>query len=236
MFAWFPTFTNPLRVYHTHEEKEQKSKDALFEHFGSSESNMLVVTGKKSNDTVTRLISTFASMYNGGVNFTNCAISPSVNGFENTQYLPEVLERTVLSQKAALDSYDVPPSLLIFDKCIGHDDAVYRDLITHNKEYRYSTLTIVSDINDIDVKLFAKMNVLIFLKDRNKVKMMSRLRSVWERQFAKKVGFEQFSACIMDAVGMMKVGVVTSEGMHMIKLGKADASLVNVCSFSANRG
>ena len=238
MFTWISNVVRNIASHDGHEEKlllTDEQSHTIYERFGTMENNILVVAGRKEKETLARMIDTFERLYGQGYHFypgtANFLSGNNSTGVTPVDYERSVLDHILISQKAALENYDVPPSILVFDKCIGLNDATYRKVITDNKEYRYSTMTIVNDINDIDVRLMTKMDIIILCKDRDKSKMKTRCRSIWERRFSKKVTFEQFHCCITTAVGPMKASVITADGMHMMKFGRNDSSLIDVCAF-----
>lgn len=241
MFSWI---SNVVKQSSSHDvpgevlPKNIEESYSIYDRFGSMETNILVVAGRKERETVSRMIATFENLYTQGYHFYpgTCSLLKENSHSQLDHIIPMDYERSaldhiVISQKAALENYDIPPTMLVFEKCVGTDDATYRRVILHNKDYRFSTMTIVNEMSDIDSKLLSKMDVIILCKDRNKSKMMSRCRSIWERRFSKRVTFEQFHCCIATAVGSMKAGVITADGMHMMKFGRTDSSLISVCAF-----
>jgi len=144
-----------------------------------------------------------------------------------SQNLGEIL----LNQKAALESFDIPTSLLIFDNCSLTSDYFYNEIITDNTKLRYTTITIVEDLSELNNHQFSKMGTFIFFKERNKVKQENRNRSIWERRFKNDITFQQFHCCIIDGTGAMKASMIMKDGMYALKLGKTSTSIMNVCAF-----
>ena len=212
---------------------EVELEDDFYEKFGINEMNILVVANRKEKETLSRMTKCFSEIFGGGYHFFpgTAQMKTESSTIKNVDYFKDVLEGVILSQKAALEGYDVPPTLLIFDKCVGKDDSAYRKVITENRSLRFTTLTVVTDPNDIDQRLLNKMDMMIVCKDRNKQKMQSRCRSFWEKKFSKIVGYEKFSCCINNSLGSMKVSVINHEGIDMIKFGKNGPEFTNVCKF-----
>lgn len=239
MFSWFANFLRLNKGHPTNDveasieqESADNEKDAansdLFRSVVATETNILVIVPKKEKETVNRLIRTLSELFLGGHHFfpgnmalMKCAEHPLIP----LDYSRDALEQVVLTQKAQLETYDTPPTLLIFDKCVSQDDLTYRSVVQNNKEFRFTTLTVVSDACEIDHKLVNMMDIIILCKDRNKNKMLSRCRSIWERTLSKQIPFENFRDLLLSNVGSMKVVAVTTDGMTQIKFGKNDSSM-----------
>ena len=137
----------------------------------------------------------------------------------------------LLKQKAALEGYETPTALVVFDGCPVLRDQNYAEIISDCEKLRYTTVTVVQDVTEINTHLLSKMNILVFFKDRNKAKQNSRNRSIWERKYKNLVAFDQFHTCILDGTGAMKASMATSEGMFVLKLGRNGIKMSNVCAF-----
>lgn len=247
MFSWFPCLFKSNSPFESHGEKNRKcyendtsgvckmSMYEMMDKFGACELNILMIAGKKKRETVTRWIKSISALYDNGYHFypgtRNLHTEQDVSKIEKIDYERSALDNVILSQKATLDQYDTPPTLLVFDRCMSTNDPSYRKVITDNKGLRFTTLTVVSDTREIDQRLVNKMDILIFCKDRNKDKMSSRWRSVWEKRFSSKVSFEKFHCCLTTSVGSMKAGVITNEGIHMLKFSRNGSTITNICAF-----
>lgn len=247
MFSWFSRFTSKDSSSEQSSSSSRKDKEEyldveedvdMFNEFGTFEQNILVVAGKKENDTVTRMIRTFSALYGVGHHFYpgNMELRKEAecknDGIETLDYSRDVMEGILLSRKASLESYDIPPSILIYDKCVSQDDPVYKSIIANNKENRFTTMTIVSEMTDIDVNIMKKIDVFIICKERDRSKLSKRCKVMWEKNFSKLVTFGNFERSVMSAVGSMRVCVVSVNGIQMIKFGKNESKITNVCVFT----
>ena len=145
-------------------------------------------------------------------------------------YDEDFLEKLVRSKKGEVEEYDVPTSLLIVDSSAA-DNASFNELITEGSRLRMSTLSIMTDISNISKFVLSKMDVVVFLKDKNKKRQTSKIKNVWERKYKERLPLEQFQSCVQDSTGGMKAAVITSDGMYVIKLNKTNCSITNVCAF-----
>lgn len=236
MFSWFTGLRNQ-KVDSQSPVEEGKSKDdekdtELFVRFGAAESNILVV-GAKRNALLERFFNSIIPMYPEKHFFVpgNAQMRKDDLVSKYVDYERQELDEVLLSQKVSLETYELPPVLLIFEKCVKKGDPTYREVIMKNKEYRFTTVTVVNDVADIDAKLLKKMDMIIFCKDRNRGKMASISRSIWEKKVAKNVPYEKFFSLLMSSIGAMKAGILTKEGLHMMKLGKDSASFTTICEF-----
>lgn len=239
MFSWFSRLFKSNVPFENHEERQSDVctavEDEMMDKFGSCELNILVVAGKKHAKTVSRLIQTICGLYDVGYHFhpgtKDLASTRMSSKMMDLDYDRNALDQVILSQKVSLEGFDVPPTLLVFEKCTSTNDATYRKVITQNKILRFTTLTVVGDMHDIENRLVNKMDVVIFCKDKNKTKMFSRWRSIWEKRYSRHVPYEKFHCGMTTSIGSMRAGVITEEGIHMMKFGRRGSSLITVCAF-----
>jgi len=251
MFSWFsflpPTWSSSHRDGNDADSgrKNFDSADDVYEFV--AECNMLVIADKKENKTVSRLIESIMNLHSTTHHFRSGFTNANVDddgdddgrhnddGGAAAPYSAEKLDAIVLSQKASLEKYEVPPSLIVLDRCTTSRDSSYRSLIAKNKKHRFTTLTVVSDIDEIDDRLAKSMDAIILCKLKDRVRMTSICRSLWQRKFAKNIGFDRFYESVKNAVGFMKVGVITRDGLRSMKLKKNDTCLVRVLDLSQQK-
>ena len=231
MFSWVHCF----RKGHVSDDDSPSEGDEAFgSKFSGQEQNVVLVANKKDKESVTRFVRSISNLFpSGGVHFTNEGLSyvGKLNRLKEQSYSIENVGSTLLTQKAALESYDAPPSLIIFDACPVASDQFFAEIVSTNEKLRYTSITIVSDVSELNKHLLSKMNAIVFFKERNKVKLSSRNRSIWEKRFKNRITFEQFHCCVVDGTGAMKASMISDEGMYVLKLGKTGVNMINVCAF-----
>lgn len=233
MFSWFPLFRKAPQVLQDDLEKKDDPMSIL----NVSESNILVIAGRKNEQAVERFINRVLGKFDSGTVFRGPRLNfnkDAAHGdLKEVEFTPTDLDSYLLSQKVSLESFDRPPSILVYDRCSVAGNPSYKETIEKNKKLRLTTLTVVSDIMEIERNLLNKMDIIIMFKEKNKVRQKSMLRSIWERKYKKVVTFEKFNGCLLDNLGPMKASLISKEGMYAVKLAKDGVVVTRVCAFKS---
>jgi hypothetical protein len=225
MFSWFPLFRKVVV-----REQDNSALDDPLDVLTVSESNILVLAGRKNDREVARFLDKVLEKFKHGRTF-----SGSLERLERLE-TDEHLESYLLSHKAALESFDLPPQLLVLDRCNISGNSAYREIITRNKKLRLTTVTVVKNLMDLERNLIPKMDIVLLFKEknRNRKSQESTLKSIWEYKYKERTSLENFNLCLMeslDNVGMFFASMITKEGVCKLKLGKEGTMTTRICSF-----
>lgn len=214
LFPWFFPVTVASKV------PEQPEIFSIWQQVTSSETNNLLITDRQ--DIVDRFYENiYSNVFNGKVFTNNLYYSSKANTKNFVEYCDNELENIILKQKSLLDFGELVPFVLVFDRCISHNDENYKRVVRECKNLAISTITIVKSPKNISVDLIKNMDNVFVFKEKSKKSQYINLAWIFEK-FYKNTDLEyiKFKELVINNVAHMKVIMLEKTKIAQVTLGK----------------
>ncbi len=227
MISWF---TN-LFKQQSHVEDTTVGMSNPLDNLVSSECNILAVCNQKEQQSAIRFIADlFAASPFKKILFHD-EIASSFHRLLKKEIQPafdemnsgeEDLENFLLRQKAVTEEYGTPSTMTVFYKCNNLSSPVYKDIVTNNKDFHLTTLTIVYDICQVENKILNEMNYVVLFKEKSKMKQLRRDKLLHSGRFSKLTAFDNFHRHLSQYNNNMVVNVIDQNEIKSVKLTKVN--------------
>ena len=183
---------------------------------------LIITTNPKGKKMLNRLLTYIVSIYSEG----SCKKINDLNE----------LELFILSQKNIIPTYNIPDSLLIIDSLDPYNNYYYQQILKEKKELHITTITIINNVCDIRKDLLNKMDIVITLFEKNKLRAARRNTLMWEQRFYKYFQWKVFRKEIAKGTGALKAVVIKSNGsMYSLKLSRENTTFEKLLPFSKDK-
>jgi hypothetical protein len=211
--------TQPIRE----EEKFVFDLQTVFQ-----DKNILVFCGTKNSTGVSRLVNHMAKTVGKGFYLSNGAISVCCaetvhKHLEKVEHSDESLENILRKQRAALETYNLPPTLMVFDRITAFkNDENVEQIVKDNKELAYTNVFIVSDLCEFPKSYLKHVDAFIFFREKNHRKELARNQAIWDMRYKDKLPFDKFNCAATSDLGAIKANMISDDVVFHMRLALND--------------